>query len=355
MKLQTRNRDLGYNNRGRLKALCGESSRPRNQILIEGYARRRRNRHGPGIRRRRAGSEIRILLGDMAPSNPLNPQPVRENNASSDTHTKTSRHENPKDPNVPLALGVPATPPPEAKYEIACKPEKDFWDKVKTKAELVGIVLLALYTFYTIKMYCANKEAADAAKSAAYTGVMSLESSDRPWIAVESLTAGQLYYPDTGRPPTFSFLAELVNVGHSPASVHVSASVIREVYDPQHTYTWLRMGAEKECDVGKDKSRPWTVIPGLPWLYTISAEAVGTKKGDRFIPVLVGCAIYASTGATKTLRQTPFSAYLSMKTGPGGDVAGYLHPIPILFNGHKFSIQSGQIISLGVLTVGNVN
>ncbi|MGA2537821.1 MAG: hypothetical protein ABSF53_17520, partial [Terracidiphilus sp.] len=73
------------------------------------------------------------------------------------------------DPNITPALGVPPFPPTETHYKITCKPEKSFWGNVKTGAELFGIVLLAIYTLYTVKMYCANKEAADAAKSAAKT------------------------------------------------------------------------------------------------------------------------------------------------------------------------------------------
>jgi hypothetical protein len=45
--------------------------------------------------------------------------------------------------------------------------EKNWWDKSKPFVEIVGLVLLAIYTAYTIKMYRANKQAADAATTAA--------------------------------------------------------------------------------------------------------------------------------------------------------------------------------------------
>src|SRR5712671_3353347 len=43
--------------------------------------------------------------------------------------------------------------------EITCKTESNFWDNFKTGAEILGILLLAVYTFYTIKMYGTNKQA----------------------------------------------------------------------------------------------------------------------------------------------------------------------------------------------------
>jgi Ca2+/Na+ antiporter len=67
------------------------------------------------------------------------------------------------------------------------KPDKDWWDKTKPFVEIVGAVLLLIYTAYTIRMYSANKEAADAAQSAAVTAAKqesTLEVSQRPWIEV---------------------------------------------------------------------------------------------------------------------------------------------------------------------------
>lgn len=76
----------------------------------------------------------------------------------------------------------------------SCRTEKDWWDKVKPYAEIVGILLLALYTFYTIKMYHASKMSADAAASAADTATKALAKSiddfridERAWIEIEQV------------------------------------------------------------------------------------------------------------------------------------------------------------------------
>lgn len=54
-----------------------------------------------------------------------------------------------------------------------------WWDRIKPYVEIVGIVLLAVYTFFTVRMYYANKKAADAAASAASTAARALQSSTK--------------------------------------------------------------------------------------------------------------------------------------------------------------------------------
>lgn len=57
--------------------------------------------------------------------------------------------------------------------------KENWWDKAKPYVEITGVVLLAIYTGYTIKMYYANRTSADAAASAADTARKTLESSDQ--------------------------------------------------------------------------------------------------------------------------------------------------------------------------------
>lgn len=58
--------------------------------------------------------------------------------------------------------------------------EQNWWDKLKPFVEIAGVVILAVYTWYTIKMYHANKKAADAAK----------QSADIAKSALEEITQG---------------------------------------------------------------------------------------------------------------------------------------------------------------------
>lgn len=70
-------------------------------------------------------------------------------------------------PDISTASTISKSPPTKPHYEITCKQEKHWWDKVKPFVEMLGIALLAIYTGFTIKMYYANRDAAEAAKSAA--------------------------------------------------------------------------------------------------------------------------------------------------------------------------------------------
>lgn len=73
-------------------------------------------------------------------------------------------------------LGTSTTPQPEpAKSEqhSTTAPQKEWWDKAKPWVELIGVVLLAIYTGFTIAMYFANNKSADAAKRAANAAVQS--------------------------------------------------------------------------------------------------------------------------------------------------------------------------------------
>jgi hypothetical protein len=119
--------------------------------------------------------------------------PIAEQSPTPNTGGETNAQTNQGNPNVTGALSIPTPPPPKAHCEITCKTEKDFWDNFKTGAEIFGIALLAVYTYFTIKMYCANKQAAEAATKAANTADASLKSSNifnwraqRAWIIVSA-------------------------------------------------------------------------------------------------------------------------------------------------------------------------
>jgi hypothetical protein len=121
-------------------------------------------------------------------------EPISENNAGHDAeHTSDSKDRKPT-PNTPPADGPPDPPPAVTHHHITYKPEKDWWDKAKPFVEIGGAVLLLIYTTYTIKMYCTNKEAAEAATSAANTATQALNKSidqfrvdERAWIEIERI------------------------------------------------------------------------------------------------------------------------------------------------------------------------
>jgi hypothetical protein len=119
---------------------------------------------------KRAVAELRKL--DSAASSPkavCENQPTPNPGGESSAQTGNSK---PAVPPTPSSLTAPRGDP---HYGITPpRPEKTWWDKIKPLVEIAGIVLLFVYTVYTVKMYRANKEAADAAKSAADTAANAL-------------------------------------------------------------------------------------------------------------------------------------------------------------------------------------
>jgi len=112
-----------------------------------------------------------------------------ENNPTQDTNRESDVQASHSIPNIPPTPSVPCLPPAHPHCEITCKTEKNWWDDWKPFVEIGGVVLLGIYTGFTILMYCANKKAADAAYSSAQTADSTLKEirlENRPWIVVKS-------------------------------------------------------------------------------------------------------------------------------------------------------------------------
>jgi uncharacterized protein YpmB len=109
------------------------------------------------------------LLPSKRSVNVMSSNPIGEQNPTPDTHREPNVAISQGEPNIARPSSISSPSPCKSHREITCTVEKDFWDKAKTATEIFGIILLAIYTGFTVLMYCANKKAADAAKSAADT------------------------------------------------------------------------------------------------------------------------------------------------------------------------------------------
>src|ERR1017187_9841678 len=90
-------------------------------------------------------------------------------------------------PNGPIS--VICVPPAPSSEEEAEKKKQKRRKTIKFRVEIAGIVILLVYAFFTILIWCATKKAADAAKQSAdaatlqsATAVKQLEISERAWI-----------------------------------------------------------------------------------------------------------------------------------------------------------------------------
>jgi hypothetical protein len=87
-----------------------------------------------------------------------------EDSYASDTSGKPDVQPSNANQNIAPISSISDPPPPNNHCVIAYKPEKDWWDKCKPFVEIAGIVILGVYTTYTIKIYRANHDTAIAAQ-----------------------------------------------------------------------------------------------------------------------------------------------------------------------------------------------
>lgn len=98
--------------------------------------------------------------------------------------------------------------------------EKHWIDYVTVSLELLGLAMLCVYAAYTIKIYRATKQSADAATSAAKTAGDSLILAQRPWIKIKHRIVRPLTFnePRWKGPVALMVIEDtLENVGQSVA------------------------------------------------------------------------------------------------------------------------------------------
>jgi hypothetical protein len=108
--------------------------------------------------------------------------PVDENQNTPHVGRKPSEKSDDAKPNIPKGSPLAQLHPAEPQQGSTSTPEKDWWDKSKRWLEFAGVLFLATYTGCTIAMYFANKESADAAKSAADTAIHTMHLDARAWV-----------------------------------------------------------------------------------------------------------------------------------------------------------------------------
>jgi hypothetical protein len=157
-----------------------------------------------------------------------------------------------KNPSTPLSTQItPEAKPTNCHCEISCKPEKDWWDRTKPWVEIFGAVVLALYTYYSAKMYCATKQSANAADKAANIAQSTLEVAYRPWMGITkpiSVSSPLVFDSDGAHVRVIGFTTK--NSGNSPA---INASMQSEVVirppdaTPHGPFDWINQDAVFRC------------------------------------------------------------------------------------------------------------
>ena len=223
-------------------------------------------------------------------------EPIREDNPAPNTGGETDIQTNQSNSDIPRTPSIPTPPPTKAHCQITCKTEKDFWDKMKTGAEIFGIILLAIYTFFTIKMYYANKKAADAAKSAADTAKDALYISQRAY-----LTDGASGINGS----TKSITIPIINSGHIPSGpVEVVVHETTVNVTPAEADTDLRTAVERHWGKYIFQSIP----PGWPLSIAIPVPQMSEAylNSGQQIVIIAGFIAYNDGFPDTTQQNWPF-------------------------------------------------
>ncbi len=171
------------------------------------------------------------------------PEPTQRHPATPNSSGEPNTQAGQADANVPVAPSIPPLPPTKAHCSITCKTEKTPLENFKDVAEIIGICLLAVYTCYTIKMYCANRKAADAATTAAKAASASVKQAQqafhldqRAWIV--ALPNGS---PDFTDNREINIPIRIENTGKTPA-LGVAGNIVAALFSrnerPEFIYTF---------------------------------------------------------------------------------------------------------------------
>jgi hypothetical protein len=96
--------------------------------------------------------------------------PVPKNNPSPNASGEAKQQKNDANETIPPTTSGSQLPPTEAHCQITCTQEKNWWDVWKPFVEMGGVILLALYTGYTIKQVHVS------------------ERSSRPFVGVDTFS-----------------------------------------------------------------------------------------------------------------------------------------------------------------------
>ena len=210
--------------------------------------------------------------------------------------------------------------------------------------EVVGIVVLIIYTFYTAEMYTANRDSANAAqtaaiaaRSAAETASKQLEMAERPWISADIAAITPLVFTADGGRMTVKI--SLRNQGHSPAVRGLVEPILMPAFllhpDPAEVRTKLCKKLTEQANMRPTEdyllSSMWPPGEQPPSLYNILASRADIDKAQYVTPrlwikdtkgvktielYLITCIAYRPT-FTNATYQTSYVIDLDTKNNPG--------------------------------------
>jgi archaellum component FlaF (FlaF/FlaG flagellin family) len=110
---------------------------------------------------------------------------IKNKTSTPNASDESDNHADQANPEIPPEAVVPTLPPPSPKHcEITANIKRDSIDWWTLRLEGVGLFVLIVYTIFTGMMYFANRDAANAAQSAATTAKEAIHLSERAYITI---------------------------------------------------------------------------------------------------------------------------------------------------------------------------
>jgi hypothetical protein len=191
--------------------------------------------------------------------------------------------------------------------------KREFWKSIrqpKFAMEVLGLLVLIVYAIYTVRMYYANRDSADAAKKAADAAY----STQRPWLGVNDAPT----VTTSGNGPNQRvrvLLVEIKNFGTSPA-LKVG------VYAVPGTEETFRASVSKYCSEAlKQTDTGMYLMPNEPYKVKRRAFDVQIAEGaplraNETPPTLAGCIVYF--GQSEDRHHTEFCYTSRSSQAPDG-------------------------------------
>lgn len=225
----------------------------------------------------------------------------------------------------PTGTPLPNLPPSHARYKICCGEKRDRWDYVKLVAELFGLFVLCVYATYTIKIYCANQKAADAAQKTFY------EIQKQTTLLTQQVKGTQ---------------EAIVNFGISVESDGLSVSIVNQGHVIANNVTahvtLTRKTLPDETQIGEPSSYPIEPFPLRPGSFDKTYDIPGFSKKEW--------------DAIKDIKETVSIEYSYSYENGFGDTYSYSKPCEsLLFL--NYVVSSGIVVanSKGMFPCGDFN
>jgi hypothetical protein len=182
----------------------------------------------------------------------------------------------------------PGMPPSTTNGKESNRCKKHWIEYATFGVEVLGLIGLVIYALLTYGIYCASKNSADAAKSAANTAKNALEIQSRPWITVPDSLDVPSSNPKAGWPNLI-----LNNYGSSPAIVMYPDQLVLSYVQKDEVRNWrYSLQFPDLCGLAEDR-RKFPVFPKVPKLERFEA---GHRDSKFNFPddSLSGCLVYYS-------------------------------------------------------------